>query len=212
VHASKAALAASKVPFDKVGTVNFGNVQQTSADASYLARHVGLKAGLPIEVPALTLNRLCGSGFQAVITSMQEIQLGITDISLAGGAESMSQAPYIVRGTRFGAPLGASIAFEDSLWAGLTDLYPNIPMGLTAENLATKYNISKADSDAFGLRSQELAAKATKEGVFKDEIAPITVKSKKGPFDLAQDEGLRATTLEGLQKVCRKGTKTTLVF
>lgn len=201
VHAAKAALAESKAPLDHIQTVNFGNVQQTSSDAAYLARHIGLRAGLPIPVPALTVNRLCGSGFQAVINSMQEIQLGLAEISLAGGTESMSQAPYVVRGTRFGAPLGANIPFEDTLWAGLIDSYLKLPMGITAENLATKYNVTREESDNFGLRSQHLYAQAYKAGVFHAEIAPIEVKTKKGPHMLHKDEGPRETLLESLTKL-----------
>eukprot|EP00160_Parvularia_atlantis_P004187 Unigene1351_Nuclearia_a/m.4294 Unigene1351_Nuclearia_a/g.4294 ORF Unigene1351_Nuclearia_a/g.4294 Unigene1351_Nuclearia_a/m.4294 type:complete len:395 (-) Unigene1351_Nuclearia_a:47-1231(-) len=201
VHAAKAALAESKAPLDAFDTVNFGNVQQTSNDAAYLARHVGLRAGLPVPVPALTVNRLCGSGFQAVINSMQEIQLGLAELSLAGGTESMSQAPYVVRGTRFGAPLGANIPFEDSLWAGLYDTYPKLPMGMTAENLAAKYNVTREESDKFGLRSQTRYAQAHKAGVFRAEIAPMEVKMKKGPVTLDKDEGPRETSLEALQKL-----------
>lgn len=201
VHASKAALAESKVPLDQVNTVNFGNVQQTSNDAAYLSRHVGLRAGLPIPVPALTVNRLCGSGFQAVINSMQEIQLGVAEISLAGGTESMSQAPYAVRGVRFGAPLGANIPFEDTLTAGLVDSYAKTPMGITAENLAVKYNVTREESDKFGLRSQTLFAQAHKHGVFHAEIVPIEVKTKKGMHMMDKDEGPRETSLETLAKL-----------
>jgi len=157
---------------------------------------------MAIHTPALTLNRLCGSGMQAVISAMQEIQLGQASVVLAGGTESMSQAPYAVRNIRFGTQLGTNPPFEDTLWAALTDSYAKVPMGITAENLAEKYKISREEVDKFAQRSQQLWGEAEKAGVFKTEIAPIEVASKKGPKVLGSDEGPRPeTTLEALAKL-----------
>jgi acetyl-CoA acetyltransferase family protein len=202
VHAAKAALAQSGVALDAIGHVIIGNVMQTSPDAIYCARHVGLKAGLPITTPALTVNRLCGSGFQAVINGAEQLLLGETDAVLVGGTENMTQAPHVLRGGRDGWPFGKSPQVEDSLWAGLTDSFCNTPMAITAENLATKYGISRADCDAFALTSQQRWAAANEKGAFKDEIAPIEITSKKGSVQFAVDEHARPqTNLEILGKL-----------
>src|SRR5436190_17251483 len=142
-----------------------GNVLQTSADAIYGARHVALKAGVPVEVPALTVNRLCGSGIQAAVSGAQMIQLGEATLVLTGGVESMSQAPHVVRGLRSGLKLGQG-KLEDSLWEALVDSYCGLPMAVTAENCAAKYGISREEQDCYALRSQQLAAKAWNEGRF----------------------------------------------
>ena len=139
VAAAEAAIERSGVPRESIDEVVFGNVIQTSADAIYLARHVGLRAGLPVGVPALTVNRLCGSGLQAILSAAQSLALGSASYALAGGTENMSQAPHVVRGARKGFHLGENVAFEDSLWTALIDSYGNTPMAITAENLAKKY-------------------------------------------------------------------------
>ena len=174
---------------------------QTSADAIYGARHVGLKAGVPIEVPALTVNRLCGSGIQAAVSGAQLIQLGEADIVLAGGMESMSQAPHVIRGLRSGLKLNQG-KLEDSLYEALLDPYCGLFMAQTAEKCATKYGISRDEQDAYALRSQQAAAKAWAEGRFKDEVTPVELKSRKGVTVVETDDHLRPdTTIEGLAKL-----------
>ncbi|MRG92302.1 acetyl-CoA C-acetyltransferase [Polyangium spumosum] len=203
-HAAKAALAQAGAAPGDVGHVVVGNVMQTSADAIYCARHVGLKAGVPIEVPALTVNRLCGSGFEAVVQAAQLILLGDADVVLAGGTENMSQAPHVLRGGREGFAFGKAPALEDSLWSALTDSYVNAPMAITAENLATKYGISRAECDEYALRSQKLWAAANEAGAFKDEITPIELPGKRGapPVSFAVDEHPRPqSTPEALAKL-----------
>ena len=202
VHAAKAAIAQSGVAADALGHVIIGNVMQTSADAIYCARHVGLKAGLPITTPALTVNRLCGSGFQAIVNGAEQLLLGEADAVLVGGTENMSQAPHILRGGREGWPFGKAPQVEDSLWSALTDSYVNTPMAVTAENLAQKYGISRADCDAYALGSQQRWAAANEKGFFKDEIAPLEVQQKKATVQFAVDEHPRPqTTLEILGKL-----------
>jgi len=202
VHAAQAALAQSGVAAEDVGHVVIGNVAQTSTDAIYIARHIGLRAGLPIAVPALTVNRLCGSGFEAVVQAAQLIQLGEADIVLAGGTESMSQSPHIVRGARWGYALGKAPPLEDYLWAALTDSYVNLPMALTAENLAQKYGITRAESDQYALRSQKAWAAAHEAGRFREEIAPLEITTRKGPVSFAVDEHPRPqSTLEALARL-----------
>jgi acetyl-CoA C-acetyltransferase/acetyl-CoA acyltransferase 2 len=204
VHAAKAALAQSNVAASDIGHVIVGNVMQTSADALYCARHVGLRAGLPIETPALTVNRLCGSGFEAIVLGAQQILLGETEAVLVGGTENMSQAPHILRGGRDGYAFGKAPALEDSLWSALTDSYCNAPMAITAENLAVKYGLTRDDADAYALTSQARWAKANEEGLFADEIAPIELPGKKGapPVSFATDEHPRPkSTKETLAKL-----------
>jgi len=202
VHAAKATLEQSGLKADEVDQVILGNVQQTSPDAIYGARHVALKAGLPIETPALTVNRLCGSGFQAVITAAEQILMGDAKCVLAAGSENMSQAPHSVWGLRTGARFGKPPAMVDTLWEALTDSYCNTPMAVTAENLAEKYEISREDSDAFGVRSQQKWAAAQENGFFADEIAPVEVKTRKGPKTVDTDEHPRPqTTMETLAKL-----------
>lgn len=179
-HACKAALAAGNVDPSLVDSVTIGNVQQTSGDTIYLSRHAGLMAGVGIETPCLTVNRLCGSGFQAVATGATDILLGDAEIALVGGAESMSQAPFSLRGIRWGTQLGRDEPAVDTLWEGLTDQYAGCPMAITAENLAEQYDISKEDCDAYAIRSQQAWAQANAAGVFGDEIAAIEVKGKRG--------------------------------
>lgn len=203
VHASKAALAAANIDPALVDAVQVGNVSQTSADGAYISRHVQLKSGIPIETPALTINRLCGSGFQSVIGGCHEILLGEAEITLCGGAENMSQAPLAVFGNkaRFGVGLGAGINLQDTLWSALTDSYAGTPMGITAENLAVKYGISREECDEFALRSQTLWAKANEAGHFDAELAPIEVKAGRGVELFSTDESPRITTPEKLAKL-----------
>lgn len=200
--ANSAALKAGNVDPTTVDAVYTGNVMQSSADAAYIARHAALKSNVPVHVPALTVNRLCGSGFQSVVSGAQEIDLGITNIALCGGSESMSQAPYAVRNVRFGTKLGMDLKLEDTLWAGLTDMYCKTPMGVTAENLAKKYNITREDADNFALRSQRLWGEAQKAGRFDAEIEPVDIKTKKGTKQFAVDEHPRPdTTPEQIAKL-----------
>jgi acetyl-CoA acyltransferase 2 len=202
VHASKAAIEQAGVTPESIGHVIIGNVMQTSVDAIYCARHVGLKAGLPITTPALTVNRLCGSGFQAIINGAEQLLLGDAEVVLVGGTENMSQAPHVLRGAREGWPFGKAPAVEDSLWSALTDSYCKTPMAVTAENLAEKYGITRADCDAYALSSQQRWAAANEKGLFKDEIAPMEIPAKKGPVTVAVDEHPRPqSTLEVLGKL-----------
>lgn len=201
VHAAQAAIDAAKVDKNLFDHVVFGNVLQTSADAIYLARHVGLRAGLPEKVPALTVNRLCGSGFQSIINAAELMLTGQAELVLAGGTESMSQAPHVIWGARFGFPLGQG-KMADLLWECLTDSYTGLPMAMTAENLAVEYKISQDEVDHFSVQSQKRFAAAQEGGRFQQEIAPITLKSKKGELQFDTDEhGRPDTTVEGLKKL-----------
>jgi acetyl-CoA acyltransferase 2 len=202
VHAAKAALSQSGIALDAIGHVIIGNVMQTSPDAIYCARHVGLKAGLPITTPAVTVNRLCGSGFEAIIQGAHQLLLGEHDAVLVGGTENMTQAPHILRGAREGWAFGKPPQVEDSLWSALTDSYTGTPMAVTAENLATKYNLTRAECDAYALSSQQRWAAANEKGVFKDEIVSVEIANKKGAIQFAVDEHPRPqTTLETLAKL-----------
>jgi acetyl-CoA acyltransferase 2 len=200
-HAAKAALERAGVEPEAVQHVFFGNALQTSSDAIYHARHVGLRAGVPVETPALTVNRLCGSGFQAIASGAQEILLGEAEVVLAGGAESMSQAPHVMRGARWGElRLGeAGAHFEDLLWAALTDSFCGLSMAQTAEKLADKYGVTREESDLVALRSQLRAKQAWDEGRFEAEVAPITIQTRKGETIFNTDEHMRPeTTMEAL--------------
>lgn len=201
VHASQSALEAAGVSPDRVDQVVFGNALQTSSDAIYLARHVGLRSGVPQEAPALTLNRLCGSGFQAIASGAEQILLGEADVVLCGGTESMSQAPHVVRGARWGElRLGEpGKYFEDLLWAALTDPQCGLSMAQTAEKLAEQYGVTRQEADEVALRSQQRAKQAWDEGRFEAEVAPIPVKTRKGEVQFNTDEHMRPdTTLEVL--------------
>jgi acetyl-CoA acetyltransferase family protein len=199
--ASRAALARTGVAPAQVDHVVFGNVLQTSSDAVFGARHIGLKAGLPIEVPALTVNRLCGSGIQAAISGGQMILLGEADVVLAGGTENMSQAPHVIRGLRNGLRLGQG-QLEDYLWTSLLDTNCGCTMAATAENCAAKYGISREEQDCYAIRSQHLAAAAWKGGRFAEEIVPVEIKSRKGVELFAADDHMRPdSTMEGLAKL-----------
>jgi acetyl-CoA acetyltransferase family protein len=199
--AARAAIERTGVKPGAIEHVVFGNVLQTSSDAVYGARHVGLKAGLPIEVPALTVNRLCGSGIQAAISGGQMIRLGEADVVLTGGMESMSQAPHVIRGLRNGLRLGQG-QLEDTLWSALLDTHCGCTMAGTAENCAAKYNVSREEQDRYAIRSQQLAEKAWKEGRLGQEVVPVEIKSRKGVELFAQDDHLRPdSTMEGLAKL-----------
>ncbi|PVD34208.1 hypothetical protein C0Q70_05474 [Pomacea canaliculata] len=200
-YAAKGALESASISPEIINTVIFGNVMATSADGIYLTRHIGLRLGVPTGVPALTVNRLCGSGFQAIVNAAQEIELGISQVALAGGSENMTQAPFAVRDIRFGTRFGQDLKLEDTLWEGLTDSYVKLPMGMTAENLAEKYNISRQDCDKFALQTQTRWQQAQKASKFADEIIPIKVKGKKGPEDFSVDEHPRMATIEDLAKL-----------
>jgi acetyl-CoA acetyltransferase family protein len=202
VVAARGAMERSRVDPTLVDQVVLGNVIQTSKDAIYFARHVALKAGLPIDTPALTVNRLCGSGLQAIVSAAQMLLLGEGQIALAGGAENMTQAPHVLRGARAGYKLGQAPQLEDSLWEALVDSYIGCGMAITAENLAEKYEITREEVDAYALRSQVTARRAQQSGWLAEEIVPVTVKDRKGnSVEIAQDEGIRDTSLEALAKL-----------
>jgi acetyl-CoA acetyltransferase family protein len=199
--AARAAFAKTGVKPEWIDHAVVGNVLQTSSDAIYGARHVALKAGVPIEVPALTVNRLCGSGIQAAVSGAQMIQLGEADIVLSGGIENMSQAPHVIRGLRSGLRLNQG-KLEDYLYEALLDPYCGLFMAQTAEKCAAKYNVSREEQDAYALRSQQAASKAWAEGKFKDEVVPVEIKARKGVTVVDKDDHLRPdTTLEGLAKL-----------
>jgi len=191
--AAKAAIEQSRFETHDFDHAIFGNALQTSGDALYGARHVALKAGLPVEVPALTVNRLCGSGIQAIISAAQLIELGEASVVLAGGMESMSQAPHVIRGARWGLRLGQG-KLEDSLMVALLDTYCGCYLAATAETLARKYGISREVQDEFALRSQKLAAAAWEAGRFNEEVTPTE--------KVDRDDHLRQdTTLDVLAKL-----------
>ncbi len=201
---AKAAIKEAEIDASALGHVCYGNALQTSADAIYLARHVGLGAGAPIESGAVTVNRLCGSGFQAVVSGAQEILLGSCSAALVGGAESMSQAPHVVRGARWGelrlGPAGKH--FSDALWEALLDTGCGLTMAETAEKLAERYGVTREESDAVAAASQRRANVAWKKGRFDEEMAPIQLRTRKGTRLLNKDEHIRPdTTMEALAKL-----------
>jgi acetyl-CoA acetyltransferase family protein len=195
-HAARHAIQRSGVPAADIGHSVFGNALQASADAIYMARHVGLKAGLPIEVPAVTVNRLCGSGFEAITQGAQLILLGEADAVLAGGAESMSQAPHVVRGARWGLRLGPA-PLEDLLWESLKDPQCGLSMAETAESLAEHYQLTRRDVDEVAVASQRRAKQAWDACAFQDEVIPVPVKVKGKEVEFRADEHMRPdTTIE----------------
>ena len=199
--ASRGALESTGVNAEEIDHTVFGNALQTSGDAIYGARHVALKAGVPFQRPALTVNRLCGSGIQAIVSGAQMIQLGEAKTCLVGGMESMSQAPHVIRGARSGFALGQG-SLEDSLMVALLDTYCNTPMAGTAENLARKFEISRGEQDQYALRSQQEAKRAIDLGYFAEEIVPVEIKTRKGVTLFEHDDHPRPeTTLEGLAKL-----------
>lgn len=200
--AASAALQRAEVEPWLVDNVVFGNVLQTSTDALYLARHVALKAGCRIETTALTVNRLCGSGLQAVITATQAILLGESRVALAGGTENMSQAPHAVYGARWGLQLGQETSFVDTLWAALLDTYSGCSMAQTAENLAREYGITREECDAYALRSHRLAARARASARLAQEIVPVPVKTARAQAMAERDEHIREdTSMEALREL-----------
>jgi acetyl-CoA acetyltransferase family protein len=199
--AARAAIERSNVQPDQIDHTVIGNALQTSGDAIYGARHVALKAGVPIDKPALTVNRLCGSGIQAIISGAQMIQLGEAGMALVGGMESMSQAPHVIRGARWGLRLGEG-KLEDSLMVALLDTHCGYYMAQTAENLARKHDISRERQDEYALLSQTRAAAAWEAGRLGEEVVPVEIKGRKGVTLFERDDHLRPdTTLEGLAKL-----------
>lgn len=202
IIAAKGAIERSGVDPKLIDYIVMGNVIQSSKDAVYLPRHIGLKVGIPIEIPALGVNRLCGSGLQAIVSAAQALLLGEGQIALAGGAENMTQSPHVLRGARFGYKFGQDIQLEDSLWQALEDSYTGCGMAITAENLAEKYGLTREEIDAYALRSQQTARRAQQAGWLAEEIVPVTVKDRKGkPVEITQDEGIRDTSMESLAKL-----------
>jgi acetyl-CoA acetyltransferase family protein len=201
VVAAKEALRRSGTDPAAIDHVVFGNVIQSSADAVYGARHVALKSGIPKEVPALTVNRLCGSGFEAIAQGADRILLGDAKTVLVGGMENMTQAPHVLRGARKGYRLGGT-KLEDSLFEALLDTYSGLMMAQTSDRLASRYSVTREEQDAFALESQHRAAAAKASGKFAEEIAPVTVKTRKGPQAIDADDSLRPdTSLEALAKL-----------
>ena len=197
-HAARGALQRSGVEAGWVDQVVMGNAMQTSGDALYGARHVALKAGCPVETPALTVNRLCGSGIQSLVSAAQMIRLGESRLALAGGMENMSQAPHVIRGARSGFGLGQG-KLEDSLMVALLDTHCGLYMAQTSDKLAREKGVTREDMDAFALRSQQAAGAAQARGVFKDEIVPVEVAQGRRTVTVEQDDHLRPeTTLESL--------------
>lgn len=195
------AMKRAAVTADQIDNVVIGGVIQSHNGSAYLARHIGLSAGVPQEVPALTVNRLCGSGLQSMITAAKDILLGESEMALVGGAESMSLTPYLLRGARFGMRMGDGVAV-DMLSEILTDCHSGYPMGITAEHLAEKYEISRDEQDAFAVLSHQRATAARDSGRFAREIAPVTVKGRKGDTVVSEDEHIRPNaTMEGLSKL-----------
>ncbi len=185
----------------EVDHVVMGNVMQTSVDALYGARHVALRADLPIEVPALTVNRLCGSGLQAVVSAAQMLLLDEAEIAIAGGMENMSQAPHVIRGAREGFPLGQG-KLEDLLMASLMDPFCGLYMAQTAEKLGSQYKISREEQDEYALRSTSCALAAMEAGRFADEIFPVEVPTRKGSVTVSEDDHIRpGSSLEALAKL-----------
>jgi acetyl-CoA acetyltransferase family protein len=204
--ASRAAIAQAGVEPAEIDQVIFGNAGQSCRNDAYCSRHVGLEAGLPIATPALTVNRLCGSGFQALISAAQEIRAGDAQVCLVGGTESMSQSPHVLRGARWGFPLGKAPPLEDLLWSTLTDEYAGCAMGITAENVAEAHGITRQDCDEYALTSQQRWAAAAQAGRFTEEIVPVEIEAKVGgkrsTIQFDRDEHPRPdTTLEALGRL-----------
>lgn len=196
------ALKRAKVQATDVDHVIYGGVITTGPNSAYLARHIGLKAGVPQEIPALTLNRLCGSGMQSIVSAAQHILLGEANVVLAGGAENMSQSPYSTFTQRFNAPKMGNLQLIDMLQATLTDQYTGEGMGMTAEKLASIHTISREEQDAFAILSHQRAAAAQQAGKFADEIVGVPVKTRKGEVIVDQDEHIKAdSSMESLAKL-----------
>ncbi len=209
--AAKAAMERAGVSPEQIGHVVFGNVINTEPRDMYLSRVAAIQAGIPDRVPAMNVNRLCGSGVQAIVSATQSLMLGDADFALAGGAENMSRAPYIMEGARWGQKMG-DVKTLDMMLGTLNCPFGTGHMGVTAENVSEEHGISRADQDAFALQSQERAAKAIAEGRFKDQITPVEVKVKRDTVAFDTDEHPKATSAEalaGLRPVFKKeGTVT----
>lgn len=198
VTVSKEAIRRSGIHAEDIDLSVFGNVIHSAKNAPYLSRHIALQTGIPLSSPALAVNRLCGSGLESVISATQSILLGDANVALAGGVENMSLSPYAIRRSRFGTKLKTP-QVDDMLWAALTDEYIGSGMGITAENLAEKYGISREEQDVYAFLSHRRAAKAREEGKFKEEIVPVEVKHRKGTTFVDTDEHIREdTTVEKL--------------
>lgn len=197
----KEAVSRAKVDPKDVGHCVFGNVIHTEAKDMYLARVACIKGGLPQETPALTLNRLCGSGLQAIVSASQHILLGDIDAAVAGGAESMSRGGYLMPSLRWGQRMNDG-GVIDMMVGALTDPFDTIHMGVTAENIASRCNLSRAEQDAFAVESHKRAANAIAKGHFKEQILPIELKTKKGPVIFDTDEHVRSdASIEGMAKL-----------
>jgi len=195
--ASAGALKAGNVAPEIVDSVHIGNVLSASGpDTPYVSRHVSLRCGLRTEIPALTVNRLCGSGFQSIVNGVQDILVGDAGVVMTGGTDNMSACPYAVRDIRFGTKLGSDPKLEDMMWASLTDLHTKTPMGVTAENLAVKYELTRDEVDDFAIRSQQTWGVANEKGVFADEIVPVEIKTRKGVVQMTADEHPKPKTLK----------------
>jgi acetyl-CoA acyltransferase 2 len=206
VIASKAAIEQAGVSAEDIDHVVFGNVMQTSADAIYGARHIGLKAGVPVPTPAVTINRLCGSGFEALAQASQLLRLGEATMVLAGGAENMTQAPHTIRGARNGFKLGGT-PMNDYLREVLMDPVAGCEMAITAENLGEKYGITREDADDYGFRSQSAWAAAHEKGLYADEIVPVTIPSRRGDVVVSVDEHPQLSPLQSDKVRGRFGRK-----
>jgi acetyl-CoA C-acetyltransferase len=196
-HAAKVAIGRAGVDPGQIGSSVFGHVLNTEPRDMYLSRVAAMNAGVPEGAVAMNVNRLCGSGAQAIVSAVQMLMLGDTDMALAGGAECMSRAPYILQAARFGQKMGDTKAL-DMMTGALTCPFGTGHMGITAENVAAEGGISRADQDAFALESQTRAARAIVEGRFADQIAPIEIASRKGTVTFAVDEHPKATTAKAL--------------
>ena len=207
--AAKACFEQSAVDPKEIQHVIFGNVLHSASDSIYMPRHIGLKSGVPEDVPALGINRLCGSGFQVIVEAYQQMLAGDTQLALVGGAENMSMSPYLLRGVRWGMKAGHS-QIEDMMVDALFDTYAQLPMAMTAENLGDQYNISRLEADEFALRSQTLYAAALAQGKFRDEIVPLTLTDRKGTaVVMDRDEhpkaGSNIEKLSSLKPLFKKG-------
>lgn len=199
VIASNAALKQANLTPDKVDTVIVGNVNQVSSkNGPYISRHIGLNVGVDVKTPCLTINRLCGSGFQAVVSGAQEICLDDANIALCVGSENMSQSPFVQRNSRFGVKFTQAPTMECSLWSTLTDWHINTPMGITAENLAKKYKLTRQEVDEYALTSQKRWKEANDKGKFKDEIAPVPLTIRKKEVSFEVDEHPQETSMASL--------------
>ncbi|KAJ1473449.1 acetyl-CoA acyltransferase 2, partial [Baffinella frigidus] len=203
VIATNAALQQAKLDPALIDDCIFGNVSQTAQDTAYLARHVGLRAGMRKEIPALTLNRLCGSGFESILTGAKNISIGESGIVACGGAENMSMAPYALRDIRTGTKFPNDLKMEDTLWSALNDQLIKMPMALTAEKLGEQFGITREQCDEYALRSQHAWQKAQDAGLFASEIAPVTIEGKKGSIVFGVDEHPRGgkATMESMTKL-----------